>query len=65
MTKDMFNNTAIFTSMGVIVTPFNDPCMTEGAVMLHDNCIDKPTPDNYTCLEQLAFEKCESFLGMF
>ena len=26
-----------------------DPCMTEGALMLHDNCVDKPTPDNYTC----------------
>lgn len=26
--------------------------------MLHDACIDKPTPDNYTCSEQAEFEKC-------
>lgn len=42
--EDMYNNTPIFTAMGVPVTPFNDPCMTEGAMMLHDNCVDKPTP---------------------
>lgn len=51
---DMFNNTPIFTSQGVDVTPFNDPCMTEGKLMLHDGCVDKPTPDNYTCEVRLA-----------
>ena len=44
LAEDMYNNTIIFTAMGVPVTPFNDPCMTEGATMLHDNCVDKPTP---------------------
>lgn len=45
----MFNNTPIYTAQGVDVTPFTDGCMTEGRVMLHDGCVDKPTPDNYTC----------------
>ena len=36
-TEALFNNTPVFTAMGVAFTPFNDPCMTEGAVMLHDN----------------------------
>ena len=40
----MFNNTPVYTAMGVVFTPFNDPCMTEGRMMLHDNCVDKPTP---------------------
>ena len=26
---------------------------------LHDACIDKPTPDNYTCRQQKAFDKCD------
>ena len=33
----MYNNSAIGTAMGVPFTPFNDPCMTEGTLMLHDN----------------------------
>ncbi len=40
----MFNNTPIWTARGVEVIPFNDPCMTEGAIMLNENCVDKPTP---------------------
>jgi len=44
--------------MAVELTPFNDPCMTEGKMMLHDNCIDKPTPDQYTCEDQVKFDKC-------
>ena len=40
------------------VTSFIDPCMTDGQVELHDSCIDKPTPDNYTCAEQALFDKC-------
>lgn len=43
----MFNNTPIWTARGVEVIPFNDPCMTEGAIMLHDNCVDKPTPGGW------------------
>ena len=52
LTENLFNNTIVFTAMGVPVTPFNDPCMTEGAMMIHDNCVDKTTPDNFTCYEQ-------------
>lgn len=54
----MYNNTPIATAMGVAVTPFADPCMTEGMIALHDNCVDKPTPDNYTCTQQRTFNKC-------
>jgi hypothetical protein len=43
----------------VEVVPFLDGCMTEGKIMLHDSCIDKPTADNYTCAEQKAFQKCD------
>lgn len=46
---NMFNNTPIWTSKAVGVTPFTDACMTEGRVMLHDGCVDKPTPDTFTC----------------
>ncbi|EFJ47213.1 hypothetical protein VOLCADRAFT_105189 [Volvox carteri f. nagariensis] len=46
----------MYTTVEII--PFNDPCMTEGSMMLHDNCVDKPTPDNYTCEDQKKFEKC-------
>lgn len=52
------NNTPIYTAKGVEVVPFADGCMTEGKIMLHDSCIDKPTGDNYTCVEQRAFNKC-------
>lgn len=53
------NNTPIYTAQGVEVVPFADGCMTEGKLMLHDSCIDKPTADNYTCEEQRAFGKCD------
>eukprot|EP00775_Hariotina_reticulata_P011317 gene11317-11467_t len=49
------NNTPVFTSKGVEVVPYTDGCMTEGKLMLHDSCIDKPTGDNYTCTEQKSF----------
>ena len=26
--------------------------------MLHDSCIDKPTPDEFDCQKQLEFNKC-------
>ncbi len=55
---DLYNNTPIFTAMGVTVTPFNDPCMLEGSIALHDSCVDKPTPDSFTCEEQKFFNKC-------
>jgi hypothetical protein len=42
------NNTPIFSAKGVEVVPFVDGCQTGGAIKLHDSCIDKPTPDNYT-----------------
>jgi hypothetical protein len=53
------NNTPIYTAQGVEVVPFADGCMTEGKLMLHDSCIDKPTADNFTCEEQRAFGKCD------
>lgn len=53
------NNTPIYTSAGVEVVPFEDGCMTEGQLMLHDSCIDKPTADNFTCFEQKNFGKCD------
>lgn len=30
----------------------------EGKLMLHDSCIDKPTPDDYECIQQVEFGKC-------
>eukprot|EP00798_Chlamydomonas_sp_ICE-L_P030314 gene30315-35307_t len=57
-TGDLYNNTHIFTAMGVTVTPFNDACMLEGSIALHDSCVDKPTPDSFTCGEQKTFNKC-------
>lgn len=58
-TEYLRNNTPIFTAKGVEVVPFADGCMTEGKLMLHDSCIDKPTGDNYTCAEQKQFAKCD------
>lgn len=46
---NMYNNTPIWSAKSVGVTPFTDPCMTEGRVMLHDGCVDKPTPDTFSC----------------
>lgn len=48
----------IYSGMGVPIVPYTDGCQTEGVVMLSDSCVDKPTPDNYTCQEQVAFDKC-------
>jgi hypothetical protein len=45
--------------MGVEVVPFADACSTAGRIMLHDGCVDKPTPDNYTCEEQRKYAKCD------
>lgn len=57
-TEYMRNNTPIFTSLGVEFVPFTDPIFTEGAVMLHDSCVDKPTIDVYDCKMQKTFGKC-------
>jgi hypothetical protein len=53
------NNTAIYTAKGVEVVPIVDGCQTNGKIVFHDSCVDKPTPDNFTCAEQRAFGKCE------
>jgi hypothetical protein len=45
--------------MGVEVVPFVDACSTAGKIMLHDACVDKPTPDTYTCEEQRKYAKCD------
>lgn len=52
------NNTGIYTSKGVEVVPFADGAMTEGKIMLHDSCVDKPTPDPFDCDTQVEFNKC-------
>jgi hypothetical protein len=33
--------------------------MTEGKINFHDSCVDKPTGDNFTCVEQRNFGKCD------
>ena len=53
------NNTSIFTAQGVEVVPFIDSCVGEGKILLHDSCIDKPTPDQYTCSQQKDNDKCD------
>lgn len=53
------NNTAIYTAKGVEVVPIVDGCQTEGKIALHDSCVDKPTGDNFTCIEQRNFGKCD------
>ncbi|GFH16772.1 FAS1 domain-containing protein, partial [Haematococcus lacustris] len=58
LTTDLYNNTPIFTARAVEITPYSDPCMTEGRIMLHDGCVDKPTPDNFTCADQVLYDKC-------
>lgn len=57
-TEFFFNNTPIFTALGVEFVPFNDPILTEGTTMLHDSCVDKPTEDVYDCEMQKMFNKC-------
>ena len=52
------NNTPVYSAKGVEVVPFVDGCQTGGKILLHDSCIDKPTPDSFTCAEQKAFDKC-------
>jgi hypothetical protein len=54
MSEYLRNNTPVFTAKGVEVVPYTDGCMTEGKLMLHDSCIDKPTGDNYTCTGESA-----------
>lgn len=52
------NNTAVMTAKAIEVTPIRDPLTIEGRLMLHDSCIDKPTPDEFDCQEQVEFNKC-------
>eukprot|EP01023_Acetabularia_acetabulum_P060828 TRINITY_DN731_c1_g1_i12.p1 TRINITY_DN731_c1_g1~~TRINITY_DN731_c1_g1_i12.p1 ORF type:complete len:474 (-),score=84.79 TRINITY_DN731_c1_g1_i12:1246-2667(-) len=54
----MFNYTGIPTATGQDVLVVRDPQQLEGTIGFMDTCIDKPTPDNYTCQEQLEFGKC-------
>jgi hypothetical protein len=63
-TSAMRNNTPVWTARGVEVVPFaGDPCAaggaTAGRLTLSDQCLNKPTPDQYTCAEQKAFDKCD------
>lgn len=52
------NNTAIPTTKLAEIVPMSDGAMTEGVLMLHDSCVDKPTPDAITCDDQALFGKC-------
>jgi hypothetical protein len=63
-TSAMRNNTPLWTARGVEITAFGgDPCAggvpTAGRLSLTDSCLNKPTPDQFTCAEQRAFDKCE------
>lgn len=53
------NNTSIYTAKGVEVVPIVDGCQTNGKIAFHDSCVDKSTPDNFTCAEQRTFGKCD------
>lgn len=58
-TSDFFeNNRAIDTAKGVQVVTFADASMGEGKLQLHDSCVDKPTPDPFSCADQVEFAKC-------
>lgn len=52
------NNTAIVTAKTTEVVPFTDGAMTEGKIMIHDSCVDKPTSGGISCMEQAGFGKC-------
>lgn len=52
------NNTGIVTAKTVEVVPFTDAAMGEGKILIHDSCVDKPTPDGLSCSEQAEFGKC-------
>jgi len=63
-TSAMRNNTPIWTARGVEITAFGgDPCAggvpTAGRLSLTDTCLNKPTPDQFSCAEQRAFDKCD------
>lgn len=60
----LVNNTAVVTSKASEVVPFVDGSMGEGKILLHDSCIDKPTPDGIPCTIQKSFGKCmEPFMS--
>lgn len=52
------NNTAIVTSKVVELVTFTDAAMGEGKILIHDSCVDKPTPGGLTCQAQADFGKC-------
>jgi hypothetical protein len=63
-TSAMRNNTPLWTARGVEMVSFaGDPCAggvpTAGRIGLTDTCIDKPTPDAFTCAQQRDYDKCD------
>eukprot|EP01023_Acetabularia_acetabulum_P060823 TRINITY_DN731_c0_g1_i4.p1 TRINITY_DN731_c0_g1~~TRINITY_DN731_c0_g1_i4.p1 ORF type:complete len:481 (+),score=92.75 TRINITY_DN731_c0_g1_i4:210-1652(+) len=54
----MFNNTPIATTQGQDIFVVRDAKQIEGTIGFMDTCIDKPTPDKYTCEQQKEFGKC-------
>lgn len=60
----LVNNTAVPTSIGAEIVPFTDGAMGEGSILLHDSCVDKPTPDGIDCSIQKDYGKCfDPFMG--
>lgn len=58
-TSDLLQNfRAIGTAKGVEVVAFAEASMGEGKFQFHDSCVDKQTPDPYSCKEQVEFGKC-------
>lgn len=57
-TEYLTNNTGIVTAKTVELVPFTDPSMGEGKILIHDSCVDKPTPDGIPCGQQAEFQKC-------
>jgi hypothetical protein len=63
-TSAMRNNTPLWTARGVEMVSFSgDPCAggvpTAGRLSLTDTCLNKPTPDQFTCQQQKDFDKCD------
>eukprot|EP01024_Parvocaulis_polyphysoides_P035634 TRINITY_DN3161_c0_g1_i2.p1 TRINITY_DN3161_c0_g1~~TRINITY_DN3161_c0_g1_i2.p1 ORF type:complete len:484 (+),score=79.25 TRINITY_DN3161_c0_g1_i2:303-1754(+) len=57
--KYLNDNIPVMTAKGQDVMVVRDPQQIEGTIGFMDTCVDKPTPDRYTCKEQKEFGKCE------
>lgn len=57
--ENLKNNTAILTTKIADLVPLRGGRVTEGSILLHDSCVDKPTSDGISCVEQAEFGKCQ------